>query len=80
MNAEARDLALRDVFARSLGIPVERVTDQLEYNKVKEWDSVAHMALVAAIDQTFEIMLETEDVLDLSSFAKAKGIVAKYGV
>jgi len=41
---------------------------------------VAHMALVAAIDQTFEIMLETEDVLDLSSFAKAKGIVAKYGV
>ena len=79
MNVEERNLALRDVFARSLGIAVEQVTDDLEYNKVKEWDSVAHMALVAAIDQAFDIMLETEDVLDLSSFAKAKAIVAKYG-
>ena len=46
MNAEK----LRDCFSRSLGIPHERVTDDLAYNSLKEWDSVAHMALVVELE------------------------------
>ena len=44
MNADK----LRECFSRSLGIPQERVTDNLEYNTLKEWDSIGHMALVSA--------------------------------
>lgn len=69
---------LQNTFAESLGIPLEKIVDDLEYSKVPEWDSVAHMALVAAIEQTFGIMIDAEDVIDMSSFAKAKLIVAKY--
>ena len=36
------------------------------------------MALVAAIEEGFDIMIDAEDVIDMSSFAKAKEIVAKY--
>ena len=36
------------------------------------------MALVAEIEAAFDIMLETDDIIDMSSFAKAKEIVAKY--
>jgi len=71
---------LRGVFVQSLGISAEAVTDTLEYNSIREWDSIAHMALIAAIDQEFGIMLETEDVIDMSSFAQAQAIVAKYGI
>ncbi|MFE5278869.1 hypothetical protein [Bacillus cereus] len=38
------------------------------------------MALVAEIDDQFDIMLDTDDVLDLSSFAKAKEILQKYDI
>lgn len=71
---------LREIFAESLGISEDQVTDELQYNSIEEWDSIAHMALVAAIDDGFDIMMDTEDVIDLSSFAKAKEILKKYGV
>lgn len=71
---------LRKIFAETLGIDESQVTDELTYNSIPEWDSVAHMALVAEIDDQFDTMLDTDDVLDMSSFAKAKEILAKYGV
>ena len=71
---------LRRVFAEALQINISKVVDSLEYNSVAEWDSVAHMALVASIGTNFDIMLDTDDVIDMSSFGKAKEILAKYEV
>lgn len=71
---------LRAAFAESLGLPMDLIVDDLQYNTTKQWDSVGHMALVAAIEQAFDILLETEDVIGMSSFAKAREILAKYGV
>lgn len=71
---------LRATFADSLGLPLTDITDALTYNSVAQWDSVAHMALVAAIEDAFDVLIETEDVIDLSSFGKAQTILAKYGV
>lgn len=69
---------LKSIFAESLGIDESLVTDTLRYAEIPQWDSVAHMALVAAIEEGFDIMIDTEDVIDMSSFEKAKQIVAKY--
>ncbi|WP_341675066.1 acyl carrier protein [Niveibacterium sp. SC-1] len=69
---------MKQVFAEALVIPVAKVEDGLRFNTIPEWDSVAHMALVAAIENGFDIMLDTNDVIDMSSFAKAKEILAKY--
>ncbi len=71
---------LKQVFAEALQIDISRVTDNLEYNSIPEWDSVAHMSLVAAIDSAFDIMLDTDDVIDMSSVAEAKKILARYDV
>jgi acyl carrier protein len=71
---------LRDCFSRSLGIPPERVTDDLAYNTITEWDSVGHMALVAELEGEFDIMLDTDDILGMSTVAKAREILARYGV
>lgn len=71
---------LRTNFAQALGIEEGKVEDSLEYNSIPEWDSVAHMRMVAAIETAFDIMLDTEDIIDMSSFKKVKELVAKYGV
>jgi len=71
---------LKNAFKEALDISKELINDELAYNGIKEWDSVAHMALIAAIEQEFDIMIDTDDVIDLSSYVKAKEIVAKYGV
>jgi acyl carrier protein len=71
---------LEDIFSQTLGIDAARVVDSLEYNSIKEWDSVAHMALIAALEEAYDIMLETEDVIDMSSVGRAREILAKYSV
>lgn len=71
---------LKQAFIDALGIEENQVMDTLTYNSIPEWDSIAHMALIAEIDDVFDTMLDTDDVLDMSSFAKAKEILAKYDV
>lgn len=71
---------LRTIFAEALGIEESVVTDELTYNLIPEWDSIAHMALISEIDDAFDTMLDTDDVLDMSTFAKAKEILTKYDI
>ena len=71
---------LKTAFAEVLPLPADIDHSIIEYGKTDGWDSVAHMALVARIETEFEIMLETGDVVDLSSFPKAMEIVGRYGV
>lgn len=52
----------------------------LEYNSTQAWDSVGHMALMAALESEFGIMLEMEDIVDFSSHEKGMQILTKYGV
>jgi acyl carrier protein len=69
---------LRQVFARELGIGIDEVVDSLKYAETPAWDSVAHMALIAAIEQAFDIMIDAQDVIDMDSFEAARRIVARY--
>jgi acyl carrier protein len=71
---------LRLAFAQGLHMAEAGVNDSLTYANSPGWDSIAHMALIAALDQTFDIMMDTEDVIDLSSYTKAREILGKYGV
>ena len=47
----------------------------LKYQDIKAWDSVGHMGLIANIEDSFDIMMETEDIIDFSSFEKGKEIL-----
>ena len=68
-----------NVFVEAFGITADQ-TAGLAYQGIEAWDSVGHMTLVAAIEDTFGIMMDTDDIIDLSSFEKGKEILAKYNV
>lgn len=74
------DKVIKQIFAETLELDVENINDNLEYNKAPEWDSIAHMALISNIEDEFEIMLSTDDVLNMSSYKVAKDILIKNGV
>ncbi|MEA5015346.1 MAG: acyl carrier protein [Candidatus Limiplasma sp.] len=54
--------------------------EALVYGKSPSWDSVGHMTLVAQLEDAFDIMMEMDDIIDLSSFEKGKEILRKYDV
>lgn len=52
----------------------------LTYQSVETWDSVGHMGLIAALEDAFDIMMDTDDIIDFSSYEKGKEIMSKYGI
>ena len=67
-------------FVESFDVKEEQVAG-LEYQAIPAWDSVGHMGLIAAIEDCFDIMMDTDDIIDLSSFEKGKEILGKnYGI
>lgn len=54
--------------------------ENLEYQAISAWDSVGHMSLIASLEDAFDIMMDTDDIIDFNSFQKGKEILAKYHV
>ena len=67
-----------ETFSRVLGLQAERITDDLRYATIPEWDSIAHMSVIAALEDAFGIMIDMDDVIDMSSVGKAREIIAKF--
>ncbi|MCI8513988.1 MAG: acyl carrier protein [Lachnospiraceae bacterium] len=76
-NLEKYNKAFMEIFE----ITEER-TKGLKYQDIEAWDSVGHMELIAALEETFDIMIDTDDIIDFNSYEKGKEILAKedYGV
>lgn len=75
---ESRETKLQRAFKNGLGLQGEITFETLEYSKSQGWDSIAHMQLIAAIEEEFDIMLDTDDVLAMSSYNVTKDILKKY--
>ncbi len=67
-------------FKEALEIDDAVLTDELAFDSIPEWDSVGHMRLMASLEDAFDIMFETEDIMDFSSLGKGKEIIKKYDV
>ena len=65
-----------EAFMSSLEVTVDQLAD-LKYQGVANWDSVGHMGLVAALEDAFDIMMDTDDIIDMNSYEKGKEILMK---
>lgn len=77
---DAMTQKLFEIFATALGIDASAVTPRLQYNTIPEWDSVAHMVLIAQIEEAFDVMLDTDEIIDMSSPAKAIDILKAHNI
>ena len=71
---------LRDAFRTALDLPADAPVDDLHYQDNEKWDSLAHMSLIATLEDEFDVMIDTDDVINMSSFGEAVKILSKYGV
>ena len=58
----------------------EEEAKTLQFQGVPAWDSVGHVSLIAALEEAFDIALDPDDILDLSSFEKGREILSKYNI
>ena len=68
------------VFIDCFGVTPDLLNENFVYQCVPAWDSVGHMGMIASLEDTFNIMMETEDIIEFGSYAFGIEKLAKYGV
>lgn len=67
-------------FITGLSLSEDQLNENLKYQDIEAWDSVGHMNLIAELEDAFDIMIDTDDIIDFSSYEKGKEILAKYDI
>ena len=69
-----------EIFMETFEISADQLNESLEYQSIEPWDSVGHMALMAALEDAFDIMLEMDDIIDFGTYLTGIETMKKYGV
>ena len=69
-----------NAFVEVFGANAEDLNDNYGKDTVEEWDSVHQLSLIAQMEDAFDIMFDPEDIMEMTSYAKGKKILAKYDV
>ena len=60
---------VKGAISRILNIAEEKVTMNLFIGDVEEWDSMGNMAIIAALEEQFEVEFPVEELFELTSVA-----------
>ena len=58
----------------------EALNESFTFRDVDKWDSLTHLTLISELENTFDVMFETDDILHFGGFENGKTILARYGV
>ena len=70
----------QNIFVKSLALNENKFNENIKYNEVSEWDSIGHMTLMSGLEEGFGIAMETDDIVEFSSYKKGIEILKKYKV
>lgn len=71
---------LNGIFCEVFSVDASALDANFDNKTVDGWDSVRQLSLTTAVEDTFDIMLDPEDILDFTSYENAKAILAKYEI
>jgi acyl carrier protein len=68
------------VFAEVLGISPDAINDETSPDNTPQWDSMAAMNLVVAIEDEFDVRLTTGEIVSMRNVAIVKKVLQGKGV
>lgn len=69
-----------DVFMNVFEVSEKELNSDFKFGEAPDWDSLAHMELIAQLEDAFEIMFDTDDIIHFASYENGKKILGKYGI
>lgn len=61
-------MKMREIFSNILDLPMEKINNDLNPKNTKKWDSLNHVKIIMAIENTFDIDILPEEAINLTSF------------
>jgi len=68
------------VFSEVLGVSPSQITDETSPDNTPQWDSMAAMNLVVAIEDEFDVRLSTAEIVSMRNVAIVRKVLSIKGV
>lgn len=71
---------LNGIFTEIFSVDTSVLGAGFDNKSVEGWDSVRQLTLTAALEDTFDIFLDPEDIIACISYDGVKEVLAKYNI
>jgi acyl carrier protein len=68
------------VFVEIFGLKQNFLPENVTRNGIKDWDSIGHISLITKLEDEYDILFDTDDILKFNSYLTGIDILKKYGV
>ena len=58
---------VNSILAEQLGVPKSEITDSLQFGDIPQWDSLGHMAIIAALEEEFQVEVDADLIAELTN-------------
>lgn len=69
-----------EVFCEVFNVESDVLNESFTFRDTEQWDSVAHFTLISELEDAFDVMFDTDDILNYGSYLNGIEILKKYGV
>jgi acyl carrier protein len=73
-------IQLNKLVASVINVPAEELTSSSGPENLSTWDSLAHIGIIAAIEQTYRVQFSMPEMLAIKSIGDLRNLLRKHGV
>lgn len=70
----------KKIFEEIFEVEEQFLDENFTFKDIDKWDSLTHLNLITTLEETFDVMFDTEDILHYGSYLNGIEILKKYGV
>ena len=70
----------QNIFVSIFNVEVENLNNTFNFKDVEKWDSLTHLTLISELEDAFDVLFETDDILHFGGYENGKKILSRYGV
>ncbi|SFD41776.1 acyl carrier protein [Ruminococcus albus] len=68
------------VFCELFNVEIENLNEEFTFANIDQWDSMAHLTLINELEENFDVMFETDDILHFGGYLNGIEILKRYGI
>lgn len=71
---------MEKLISEVFGIATDTVRDELGFDSIDSWDSLTHMQLITALEDSYKIQFTGDEIADMRSVGAARAALRAHGV
>ena len=70
----------QNIFCETFNVDKTELNEGFTFANIAQWDSLAHLSLISELENAFDVMFETDDILHYGGYLNGIEILKRYGV